>query len=87
MIDNNHTERIIRQFVMARNNFLFADTVKGAKALGIHMSLIHTAIANGLEPFQYYTQLLKQVPYCKTVDDYAKLMPWYIKQQTLEKSA
>jgi hypothetical protein len=51
------------------------------------MSLIHTAIANGLEPFQYYTQLLKQVPYCKTVDDYAKLMPWYIKQQTLEKSA
>ena len=51
------------------------------------MSLIHTAIANGLEPFQYYTQLLKQVPYCKTVDDYEKLMPWYIKQQTLEKSA
>ena len=74
MIDNNHTERIIRQFVMARNNFLFADTVKGAKALGIHISLIHTAIANGLEPF------LKQVPYCKTVDDYGKLMLWYIKQ-------
>jgi len=87
LIDNNHTERIIRQFVMARNNFLFADTVKGAKALGIHMSLIHTAIANGLEPFQYYTQLLKQVPYCKTVDDYEKLMPWYIKEQILDQSA
>ena len=51
------------------------------------MSLIHTAIANGLEPFQYYTQLLKQVTYCKTANDYEKRMPWYIKQQTLEKSA
>ena len=51
------------------------------------MSLIQTAIANGLEPFQYYTQLLKQVPYCKTVDDYEKLMPWYIKEQILDQSA
>ena len=53
-IDNNHTEREIRQFVMARNNFLFADTVAGAKALCLHFSLIQTAIQNGLEPYEYY---------------------------------
>jgi hypothetical protein len=31
-IDNNATERAIRPFVIGRNNWLFSDTVKGAKA-------------------------------------------------------
>jgi transposase len=33
-IDNNATERTIRPFVIGRNNWLFADTVEGAKASG-----------------------------------------------------
>lgn len=75
-IDNNHTERTIRKFVMARNNFLFADTVEGAKALCLHMSLIQTAIQHDLEPYEYYVKLLKKIPHCNSVEDYEQLMPW-----------
>ena len=84
-IDNNHTERIIRKLVMARNNFLFADTVKGAKALCLHFSLIQTAIANSLEPYKYYEYILDQLPYCKTVEDYEDLLPWNINKHVLYK--
>ena len=80
-IDNNHTERIIRQFVMARNNFLFADTVKGAKALCVHFSIIQTAIANGVEPYSYYCRIMERIPYCKSVEDYEDLLPWNIDSQ------
>lgn len=80
-IDNNHTERIIRQFVMARNNFLFADTVKGAKALCVHFSIIQTAIANGVEPYSYYCHIMERIPYCKSVEDYEDLLPWNIDSQ------
>ena len=84
-IDNNHTERIIRKLVMARNNFLFADTVKGAKALCLHFSLIQTAIANKLEPYKYYEYLLDKLPYCKTVEDYEYLLPWNLNKDVLKK--
>jgi transposase len=82
-IDNNHTERTIRQFVMARNNFLFADTVKGAKALCLHFSLIQTANENGIEPYQYYQMLLNKIPHCQTVEDYEALLPWNINQRSM----
>ena len=75
-IDNNLTERQIRQFVMTRNNFLFADTVKGAKALCLHFSLIQTAIQNGLEPYQYYVDVLNKIAHCNEVGDYEQLLPW-----------
>ena len=55
---------------MARNNFIFADTVKGAKALCLHFSLIQTAIQNGLEPYQYYVDVLGKLPYCSEVENY-----------------
>ena len=84
-IDNNHTERIIRKLVMARNNFLFADTVKGAKALCLHFSLIQTAIANGLEPYKYYEYILDKLPYCETVEDYEALLPWNLNKDALKK--
>jgi transposase len=77
-IDNNHTERIIRQFVLARNNFMFADTVKGANALCMHFSIIQTALINGIEPYDYYCKLFKELPNCKTVEDYEALLPWNI---------
>ena len=77
--DNNGTEREIKPGVIARKNFLFAYSVPGVYALCIHMSLIRTAIHHGLDAYQYYVALLKQVPYCKTVEDYQALLPWNIK--------
>lgn len=84
-IDNNHTERVIRKFVMPRNNYLFCDTVRGAKALCIHFSIIQTAIANNLEPYQYYVDIMKAIPYCKTVEDYEAVLPWNISSNKILK--
>lgn len=79
-IDNNLTEQQIKPFVIARKNFLFCASVNGAKALAMHFSLIRTAKLHGLDPYHYYVRLLKNIPHCKTVEDYEKLLPWNIKR-------
>jgi transposase len=78
-IDNNSTERDIKPFVMARKNFLFACTQAGADSLGVHFSLILTARLHGLNPMEYYTEILKRIPYCNTVEDFEALLPWNFK--------
>jgi len=61
-IDNNPTENAIRPFVIGRNNGLFSDTQKGAKASAMLYSIIDTATANGLEPFVYLPQVFTALP-------------------------
>jgi transposase len=78
-IDNNATERDIKPFVIARKNFMFAATPAGADSLAVHFSLIVTAKHHGLDPMAYYTAIFKQIPFCKTFDDYEKLLPWNFK--------
>lgn len=75
-IDNNLTEQQIKPLVIARKNFLFASSVDGADALCMHMSFIRTAKLHGHDPYHYYVKLLKNIPHCKTVEDYEKLVPW-----------
>lgn len=78
-IDNNGTEREIKPAVIARKNFLFAASVLGAKAIAMHFSIIRTAKLHGLDPYHYYTYIFKELPFCKTVEDYEKLLPWNYK--------
>jgi hypothetical protein len=75
---NNHTEQEIKPFVIARKNFLFASSVEGAHALAMHFSLIRTARVHGHDPYHYYVKLLKNIPHCKTLEDYEALLPWNI---------
>ncbi len=76
--DNNLTEQVIKMFVIIRKNFLFANSIAGAKALCAHMSILRTAITNGLEPYQYLKTLFDEIPKCKTVEDYESLLPWNV---------
>lgn len=78
-IDNNLTEQEIKPLVIARKNFLFCSSVEGAEALCMHFGFIRTAKLHGLDPYHYYVTLLKNIPYCNTVDDYEKLLPWNIR--------
>jgi hypothetical protein len=75
-IDNNLTEQQVKPFVIARKNFLFAQSVAGAHALCAHFSLIRTAKQHGLAPYRYYDAVLKAVPHCQRVEDYEALLPW-----------
>jgi len=77
-IDNNHTEQEIKPLVIARKNFLFCASVDGAEALCLHFGLIRTAKLHNLDPYHYYVMLLKNLPFCSSVNDYEKLLPWNI---------
>ncbi|HEY4367754.1 MAG TPA: IS66 family transposase [Steroidobacteraceae bacterium] len=75
-IDTNLAENAIRPFALGRRNWLFADTVKGAKASASLYGIVETAKANGLEPYAYLRKLLEQLPHAKTVADFEALLPF-----------
>ena len=77
-IDNNGVERAIRPFVTGRKNWLFSDTVQGAKASANLYSLIETAKANGIEPYRYLTQVFKELPAAQSLEDFEALLPGII---------
>jgi len=80
-IDNNLTEQRIKPFVIARKNFLFCASVEGAHALCMHFSFVETAKKHGLDPFHYYNYILKNIPLCKCLEDYEKLLPWNLSRE------
>lgn len=77
-VDNNLTEQEIKPFVIARKNFMFANSVDGANALCLHFSLIRTAKRHNLDPYRYYVKILEAIPHCETIEDYEALLPWNI---------
>jgi transposase len=75
-LDTNAAENAIRPFALGRRNWLFADTVKGAKASAALFSIVESAKANGLEPYAYLRKLFDQLPHAKTVADFEALLPF-----------
>lgn len=78
-ISNAGAENAIRPFTVGRKNWLFADTPKGAQASATFYSLIESAKANGLEPFEYLSHILKELAYADTVEKLEQLLPWTVK--------
>ncbi|MFV1985593.1 MAG: IS66 family transposase [Thiohalomonadales bacterium] len=75
-IDNNRAERALKPFVIGRKNWMFANTENGATASAVLYSLIETAKANGLIPFDYLKLLFEKLPgYSEEIID---LMPWNV---------
>lgn len=68
------TEQEIKPLIIARKNFLFCSSVDGAEGLRLHFGLIRTAKLRNLDPYHYYVMLLKNIPFCNSVDDYEKLL-------------
>ena len=79
-VDNNRAERAIKPFVIGRKNWMFCNTASGANASATLYSLIETAKANGIRPFNYLMLLLEELP--KQFDDLEYLMPWNVKLRT-----
>ena len=78
-ISNNRAENAIRPFCVGRKNWLFADTVRGAQSSAIAYSIIETARANNLNPYQYLLYLLTELPTVLTQDpaaDLSRFLPW-----------
>jgi transposase len=75
-LDTNLAENAIRPFALGRRNWLFADTVSGAKASANLYSLVQTARANELEPYAYLRRLFTELPAAQTVEQIEALLPW-----------
>lgn len=74
---NNRAERGIKKFVMGRKNWLFSDTERGAEASEVIYSIVETAIANDLHPYEYLKYLIEELSQHKqTPEKLEEVMPW-----------
>ena len=81
-IDNSASERSIRPFTIGRKNWLFNNTIRGAQASAVIYSVVETAKANNLRPYQYLNHLLTEL--VELTDENGnidqsgmeKLLPW-----------
>ena len=79
-ISNNLAENAIRPFTLGRKNWLSCDTVKGAEASSVVYTLVETAKANGIDPYEYLLLVLTMLPYLgnnPSHEELEKLMPWH----------
>jgi transposase len=60
-IDNNESERAIKCWVLVRKNALFAGSDEGAKAIAVHLSFIATCKRNGINPVDWYADVLSRI--------------------------
>ena len=58
-LDNNICERALKKAILHRKNSLFYKTENGAHVGDTFMSLIYTAELEGVDPFDYLTELLR----------------------------
>ena len=78
-LTNSRAERTIRPFAIYRKNWLFADTVEGAKTNAVMYSLVESAKLNNLNIEKYIKYLLEEIPQLDNPSDkkvLEKYLPW-----------
>ena len=77
-IDNNRAERAIKPFVIGRKNWLFSNTTSGAHASSVLYSIVETAKANNLVPFDYLHHILSVLSERDDDDTLTAVLPWNV---------
>ena len=76
-ISNNSAERCCKVFVIGRKNFLFSNSINGAKASGAAYSIIESAKMNKLKPYDYIEYILTKMAGNKLTENMLEeIMPW-----------
>jgi hypothetical protein len=73
-LDNNVCEQALKKAILHRKNAYFYQTENGARVGDLFMSLIHTCELNGVNPFDYLTEMQKHA--AELARDPAAWMPW-----------
>lgn len=73
-IDNNHSERQIKQLVIGRKNWLFAGSEDGAENAAILYSLVVSCKLAGVDPFAYLRDVLMRI-HTHPAERVAELIP------------
>jgi len=82
-LDNNVCERALKKAILHRKNAYFYKTQNGARVGDLFMSFIHTCELNGVNPFDYLTELQKHANELSARP--ADWMPWTYRD-TLQKT-
>lgn len=77
-LSNNRAERAVKELVIGRKNWLFSKSEKGARSTGIILSIVRTAIENGLDPRKYLIHLFERIPNLSSLTPaaLAAYLPW-----------
>ncbi|MES2875017.1 MAG: IS66 family transposase [Bacteroidota bacterium] len=75
-IDNNYMERHIRPFAIGRKAWMFAAVPAGAHASANLYSLVESAKANRIQPFDYLKLIFKELPKVTMLEEYEALLPY-----------
>jgi transposase len=81
-LDNNICEQALKKAILHRKNAYFYKTENGAHVGDLFMSLIHTCELNGVNPYDYLTELNKHADELSTHP--TRWMPWTYRN-TLDK--
>ncbi|MCV3326863.1 IS66 family transposase [Pediococcus ethanolidurans] len=76
---NNASERNMKSMVIGRKNWLFSTSPAGAKATAIWLTLVESAKANQVNPQEYITYLLEELPQHPHFSNLAEIvayLPW-----------
>jgi len=73
--DNNAAENGIRPFVLGRKNWMICGSPDGAACASLFYSLIETAKANEIDPFNYLMTLFHFAPSTKSATEWPRLLP------------
>jgi len=73
-LDNNIVEQALKRVILHRKKSLFYKTLHGAYIGDMYMSLIHTCILDGSNPFDYLTELQKHSS--AVFKNPSQWMPW-----------
>lgn len=77
-LSNNRSERMIKELVIGRKNWLHSATLEGATASGIILSIMKTAEENKLDVCKYFNYLFTEIPNLPVMDNASleKFLPW-----------
>jgi transposase len=84
-LDNNICEQALKKAILHRKNAYFYKTENGARVGDLFMSLIHTCELNGVNPFDYLTELQKHADALSAHP--ADWMPWNYRDTLLKQTA
>ena len=73
-LDNNVAERALKKSILHRKNAFFYKTERGARVGDLYMSLIHTCELNGINAFDYLTEVQRHAAELTT--NPGEWLPW-----------
>ncbi|MBQ3708344.1 MAG: IS66 family transposase, partial [Clostridia bacterium] len=74
-LTNNAAEHAVRPVAVGRKNWLFSDRERGARALSVLFSIVETAKANALKPYEYLKHIFETMRGGKNIE-WPELLPW-----------